>query len=335
MIYTNDDIRKKISIIVSTYSLDRFSDIVDLLKSIKIQTYNNIETIIVIDENKELQNKIKNYISNNADIKVIFNPKNKGLSSSRNIGIINATGDVIAFIDDDAIPDPKWAEAVISTFENDDIGAVAGYIVPLWEHKNMSWFPKELFWMISCSYIMTPEHKCEVERGFGVNMAFKKDVFCKTGMFDTNLGINDKKWIGGEDTAMFLSVRDIGKKVMFNPDAKVLHKVYHYRIGLKNLIKRAFNGGLSVVMMKNIRKYNAENINSTENKYLMKLFLESYPNMFKKLPVRPKDISKQIIAVSLVIIAESLGYLYGIKSSKNLRFKRKFEKVNKVFVEEI
>jgi len=112
----------------------------------------------------------------------------------------------------------------------------------------MSWFPKELHWMISCSYIMTPNQKEEVERGFGTNMAFKRYLLDDVGMFDTNLGIKGKNWVGGEDTDMFLSIKEAGKKVIFNPDARVLHKVYAYRISTKNIMKRAFDGGVSVAI---------------------------------------------------------------------------------------
>lgn len=302
----------KISIIVSTYSGDRYNDLINLLESIKLQTHSDadydIEPIIIVDENKDLFDKLNNDEKFSKMI-FVFNPKNKGLSYSRNIGIMRASGEIFAFIDDDALACHNWAKALVETFDNKDVGAVAGHIIPIWEHKSMSWFPKELFWMISCSYTMTPNFKCEVDRGFGTNMAFKKDVFEKVGMFDTKLGINGKNWIGGEDTVMFLKVKDIGKKVMFNPDAKVLHKVYRSRINMLKIINRAFSGGNSVAIMKNVRRYNLSN--SVENKYIKTLIFEFYPRTFKKLTTNTMESIKQIVTVTLVITAESIGYMYG------------------------
>lgn len=312
--------RIRLSIVASAYSFDRYNDLIDLLNGIKEQTYKEGEAIIVIDQNKELYGKISEYIllNNLHGIKLVFNSENRGLSYSRNIGVTHATGDIIAFIDDDAIPYPEWAEEILNTFNDDEIGAVTGDVIPLWEYKEMSWFPKELHWMISCSYIMTPNKKEEVERGFGTNMAFRKDLLYKVGMFDTNLGIKINNWVGGEDTDMFLSIKEMGKKVIFNPDAKVLHKVYAYRIGTKNIIKRAFNGGMSVAIMKKVRRYKIKN--SIEDAYLKGLLFKFYPNILKEFMKKPSVVPlKQMAIVSAVMIFESIGYLRGgIKKRENM-----------------
>lgn len=307
----------KISIIISTYSEKRLSDLVDLLENIKIQSYEYCETIIVVDENKKLLNKIESLVISNNYIssKVVFNPVNKGLSNSRNIGISYSTGNIISFIDDDAIPDIKWAETIVKTFNNNEIGAVTGDIVPLWENKGMSWFPNELYWMISCSYMMTPDYKCEVERGFGTNMSFKRDLIEKIGMFNIDLGIKGKNWVGGEDTDMFLKVSEAGKKVIFDPEARVMHKIFSDRIKLNYIAKRAFNGGRSVAMMKKVRRYNIKN--STEGKYLKSILLHYYPNKLKVLFKSPCSTKlKQIAYVSIVIFFEGIGYLFGIVMKK-------------------
>lgn len=308
-----------LSVVVSAYSLKRLHDLTDVIDGIKNQTYNPIEAVIVIDESKELFDKINNHISINnlKNMQVIFNPENKGLSYSRNIGIKYSNGSIVAFIDDDAVPSVNWAKCVIETFNEDpQIGAVTGDIIPLWEYENMSWFPKELFWMISCSYIMTPTKKEEVERGFGTNMAFNRQLLLEVGMFNTNLGIKANNWIGGEDTDMFLNIKEKGKKVMFNPDARVLHKIYVHRTNTKNIIKRAFNGGVSVAIMKKVRKYNMKN--SIENTYLKCLLLEFYPKKFVEILRKPSVIPlKQIVIVSAVMIFESMGYLHGHIRQRN------------------
>ena len=50
------------------------------------------------------------------------------LSMSRNIGIAMAAGDVIAFIDDDAIPEPEWLDQAMAAFDSGDVGAVGGRV---------------------------------------------------------------------------------------------------------------------------------------------------------------------------------------------------------------
>lgn len=302
-----------LSVIVSAYSSDRYHDLTDLLNGLDEQTCSSFETVIVIDKNKELFDKINQYIKIKGikNTVQIFNHENRGLSHSRNIGIQNSKGSVVAFIDDDAVPSPNWVKSIIETFKEDEIGAVTGEVIPLWEFKEMSWFPKELFWMISCSFENISSPKMEVASGFGVNMAFKKKLILDLGMFNTDLGINGKKWQGGEDSDMFLRIREFGKKVVFNSETKVFHKVYAHRIYLKNILKRAFNGGLSIVFMKNMRAYDL----TIENAYLKRLLLEFYPSQLNKLIFSPSTIPlKRMTIVSAVVIFEGLGYLYGIMS---------------------
>ena len=156
---------------------------------------------------------------------------------------------------------------------------------------------------------MTPNHQCEVERGFGSNMAIKKDIFEEVGLFNTELGVKGKKWVGGEDTDMYLRIKDSRKRIMFNPDIKVFHKIDISKISMANIIKRAFMGGFSVAMMKSICKYNIKI--STENDYLKKLFSEFYPSRLKSLFINPSILPlKQLITVSMVIILEGFGYFW-------------------------
>lgn len=306
----------KVSIIVSTYSIKMYNDIIDLLEGIGKQTYNNVETIIIVDESKEFYNGVESFALNKCkNVKVIFNPKNKGLSYSRNIGISNSTSDIVVFIDDDAVPHRKWIEAIADAFSDINVGAVTGDVVPVWQRKDMSWFPRELHWMISCSYTMTPDHECDVERGFGTNMAFRRDLVDKIGMFDINMGMNGDRWLGGEDSDMFLRIKGIGKKVLFRPGVKVFHNIRINRITLRNIIKRAFRGGVSVAVMKRLRRKKSLRYdikNSTEDRYLQMLLLDFYPNTFKELIKNPCIIPlKQMMVVFIVISSEMIGYLYG------------------------
>ncbi len=303
----------KISVIVSTFPIKRFPDLVDICNAMKKQSYDNFELLFIIDENKEFVSKVEAYIQEQKldFARVIFNENNYGLSYSRNFGIKSSLGEICAFLDDDAIPSENWLSEMVETFnENTSIGAVTGDVLPLWEdEESMKWFPKELYWMISCSYILTPLTKQEVERGFGVNMAFKKDVLDKVGFFDENLGIKPGKWIGGEDTEMFLRVKDHHYKVMFNPEIKVLHKVPKDRLFLKNILKRAYNGGVSVAKMRKRSKIKIKK--SAERHYLKKILCEFYPQVLLNIFKIGLFITiRKIVVVTLVSIFEFLGYIW-------------------------
>lgn len=301
-----------LSIIISTYDINRYYDIVDVLTSLSKQDFNKFETIIIVDEDQKYYKKLREVAMNNNPqyTKVIFNPINRGLSYSRNLGIKYVNGDIVAYLDDDVIVSPHWAKEIIGTFKRyKNVGAVAGHILPLWMDETMEWFPEELYWIISCSYTLTPKRELEVDRGFGANMAFRKSVLTKLGGFREDLGLNGReKWLGGEDTDIFLRVKEMGYKVIFNPRALVYHKIHPQRIKLKSLMKRAFGGGKSVAIMKKQYKY----IPQKEHTYLKIILRTFYVPKILDL-VRSPSIKyvKQLEAVTVVVLFEGLGYLFG------------------------
>jgi GT2 family glycosyltransferase len=321
-----------LSIVVNTCSMTRYDHIIKLLCRIKEQTHKDIETIIVVDQNGVLYEKIKVFIDStfpdDHSIKLIHNPRNMGLSHGRNIGIANASGKIIVFTDDDAFPDSHWLEEIATTFDEDEnIGGVVGEVIPYWEKNGMEWFPRELYWMISCSYVLTPTEKQEVERGFGVNMAFRKSLIVQTGMFDMNFGIKNGRWIGGDDTNMFLKIKGSGNKIIYNPSAIVHHSIEANRIRLKAIARRAFNGGYSVSLLKKIKQYRM--VNSTENGYLRLLLFRFYPEMLKDLVLRRSGVPfKKMTYVTTAIVFEGLGYAYGLLAYVDIKNDNKAKLAN-------
>ncbi len=312
----NDKITSKdeyvLSIVVSAFSMERYEDLVEIFNKLNDQICLNFELIIIIDENFNLYDKLKlnfkNY--NFENLFLIFNKNNYGLSYSRNLGIQKASGNAIAFLDDDAVPVPEWTQEIVKTFNDGKVMAATGDVIPLWEDPSMAWFPKELNWLISCSYIMTPSIYTEIDRGFGVNMVFRKDVFDEIGVFNTNLGISKGRWIGGEDTDMFLRVQDMKGLIIFNPNITVYHKIAKKRIYLINICKRAYNGGISVAALKSTRPYRMNK--STEYKYFFKLLYDFYPNSIIQALKKPSiEVIKKIVYVSFVILFHQIGYLHG------------------------
>ena len=298
-----------VSVIVSTFSPAHRDDIYEIIQSMQTQSSQSFELIIIVDENRELFQEYCEYLEKGgtSNMRCIFNPDNKGLSYSRNIGIKKAHGRIISYLDDDAVPDPDWVAQTMISFEDSDIGASTGDIVPLWENPKDEWFPRELYWMISCSYSLTPTEFSETERGFGANMSFRKSILDEIGSFREDLGIRPGKWVGGEDSEMFLRVRQSGKKVIYNPKSMVHHKIPHRRILLKALLKRAYNQGYTIAKMGKSESYASGN-KSTEYSYLGKLAKDFAPKKLKEFNIISLN---QLSIVTLVVICTGLGYIRG------------------------
>ncbi len=305
----------RVSVVVATCQIKRFESLACLLDHLNCQTYADMEVVVVVDENHRLYEKLCIYGQDHDKrgmLRIFFNPVNNGLSYDRNIGVGIATGDIVAFIDDDAFPVHGWVSEVVGTFaENCHYGAVVGDVEPLWENDGMAWFPRELYWMLSCSYTMTPKEKQVVQRGFGVNMSFKKDLLIKAGLFNVLLGVSEKRWIGGEDTDMFLKLQDLKSTVVFNPKAKVYHRIDPRRTALKSVLQRSYNGGYSVAMLKKVRGYSPKS--SAEDDYLKRLIFEFYPRSIRSLAGGSPAIAlKQMAYVAAVVFCEGLGYAMGL-----------------------
>ena len=114
---------KKVSIVICTYN--RASYLARTLDSLNDLSYNNFEVIVVngpsTDESIEILQLYK------YKIKIRSNPE-RNLSISRNIGIKASSGEIIALIDDDAIPDPNWLDDILSYYTDDSIGGVGGKV---------------------------------------------------------------------------------------------------------------------------------------------------------------------------------------------------------------
>jgi GT2 family glycosyltransferase len=300
-----------VSVIVCAYSLERYGHLLDTIDSLVHQLHPVVEIVVVIDKNttlyRQLASDTEAYGWHNVKLK--FNEELSGVSYARNVGIRESSGDIIAFIDDDAIADPKWVQAIVGSFVGDErVGAVTGLTVPRWESDG-SWLPKELYWMISCSYV-TATTTYEVERSFGMNMAIKRTVLDRVGLFDERLGLVGKKWLGGEDTELVWRVSKSGFKILCNPDVKVFHAIPKTRLEIDALLKRAFAGGTSEGNMIRIARRRVSP--KTRQQYLSTLLFEFLPTKVRDaITQRSRVALKQALLVGMVLVFWGFGFGYG------------------------
>ncbi|KRE51055.1 glycosyltransferase [Paenibacillus sp. Soil724D2] len=112
------------SIVICTYNRDEFLE--RTLVSLNNLTYSNFEVIVVNGPSTDRTDNILKEYSNRIKIE-----KNDfaNLSISRNIGIKAANGDIVAFLDDDAIPEPNWLNQIKELYDKyDPIGGAGGRV---------------------------------------------------------------------------------------------------------------------------------------------------------------------------------------------------------------
>lgn len=211
-----------VSIIVITRN--RPYVISNCLNSLLKQEHRPFEIIVVDSSSNDETRRI---IGNFPDVKYVYfkNGKNK-MPVSRNMGIKEAKGKVIAFVDDDTICGPQWLSECVKSYSSAEIGVVGGRILEP-QTKDLDHFRKvpigkinekgEFFDNFDCD----PGATIEVDTLRGCNMSFMNEVFEKLGGFDRQYTGNNCR----EEADMITRAQKAGFKVVFNPKMVLDHLV--------------------------------------------------------------------------------------------------------------
>ena len=147
-----------VSIIISTYTQNRLADIQRCLASLEKQTIQPAEILLVLDPNDELIEFYRKRVPESVRIVVSCGI---GLSHARNTGVKEASGSIVAFIDD-ALADPCWLENSLVNYQSEQVIGVGGFISADWENTRSLWLPEELDWIVGCSYKGLPTKRAEI-----------------------------------------------------------------------------------------------------------------------------------------------------------------------------
>jgi glucosyl-dolichyl phosphate glucuronosyltransferase len=307
-----------LSIIVTSYSAEREKDLYELVDSIVAQTYPKIESLFVIERSRGLEENVKNYANNKAihNLRVLFNDGKPGLSAARNLGIGEAKGDIIAFVDDDAVLFPEWAEEMVNAYDADRIIGVTGPALPLWEDEKMSWFPEEFYWIVSCTAWADWTEKTKVRNGWGMNMSFRQKAFEKAGLFSESFGLHNSrrtKWFDppSEDVDISLRIRaKTGGNIIFNPRAKVWHRVYAYRVKQKFITQRSYSVGFQRRMLKKLyHEINGDTeLLNQEYRLLNRIISKLLPSIIKNFFTNPILAWNRLRVTVTALCFVGLGY---------------------------
>lgn len=292
-----------VSVIVSTYTENRLGYVLDCLRSLKAQSLEPEEIILVVDRSENLEGFYKNVVPQG--VKLIVS-KGFGLSNARNSGIKSSKGEFIAFIDDDAVADTNWLQNMVRNYVDSDVIGVGGLVKAVWESGQPLWFPDELNWIVGCSYDRKTK-RTWVRNPIGCNMSFRRRVFDEVGYFSSEFGRYGSRLITAEESDFCMRIHGmiVGAKICFDPLAVVYHKIPHARSSLKYLAKRSFYEGLSKALIFK-RTDNLKQM-KTEREYLKQLLVRTHETFRKP---EPRNICRSgIILFSTFLVAS--GYLVG------------------------
>jgi GT2 family glycosyltransferase len=229
----------RVSVIVCTYNGARtIRQCLDALAGLQ---YPNYEVIVVDDGSTDLTAEIV------AESGVrLISTDNRGLSSARNIGLRAATGEIVAYVDDDAYPDPHWLSYLVHTFRSTDHAGVGG--------PNL--LPPDDGLVARCvahspggpTHVLLTDQVAEHIPG--CNMAFRAKRLREVGAFDRQFRI------AGDDVDVCWRLQQSGYTLGFHPAAVVWH---HRRGSVRGYLRQQLNYGRAEAMLeaKWPEKYNA------------------------------------------------------------------------------
>ncbi|WP_343246127.1 glycosyltransferase family 2 protein [Streptomyces sp. SID5785] len=221
-----------VSVVVCVYTQERWEDILAAVDSVRAQSRPALETLLVVDHNPVLLDRLRARYADTAGVhavRVLANAGPRGLSAGRNTGIAAARGEVVAFLDDDAVAERDWLRWFTEAYADPAVMAVGGRTEPVWASgRRPAWFPEEFDWVVGCTYRGLPRGKVRVRNVLGGNASFRRTAFDAAGGFATGIGRDgDKRPLGCEETELCIRL------TRARPDAVLLiddRAVIHHRV---------------------------------------------------------------------------------------------------------
>jgi GT2 family glycosyltransferase len=197
----------RISVVVCTFNGER--TLRACLRDLLEVDYPNFEVIVVNDGSTDSTPEI----ASEYDVRLI-STDNMGLATARNIGLDAATGEIVAYLDDDARPDRDWLSYLALTFAREAYAGLGGPNLP----------PAKSTTMASCmaeapggpTHVLVSDR--DAEHIPGCNMAFRKSVLEEIGGFDPQFRV------AGDDVDVCWRLQEAGHKLGFCPAALVWHE---------------------------------------------------------------------------------------------------------------
>lgn len=219
----------KITVIVCTHN--RWQSLAKALESVgrSVVSSSMQWDVMVIDNNSRDQTRqvIEGFCNRSPGrFSYVFEPK-QGKSYALNTGIGKATGDLIAFMDDDVEVDQNWLQNLTASIGNGEFVGAGGRILPEAGFAPQRWMnSSRRDGLAPLAMFDLGDEPGELrESPFGTNMAFRKEMFSKHGGFRTDLGPQPGSEIRNEDSEFGSRLLAAGERLRYEPSAIVYHAI--------------------------------------------------------------------------------------------------------------
>lgn len=230
--------KMKITVIICTFN--RGNTVARTLHSVAASVLpKSVECeILVVDNNSTdgTREVVEGFCRNHPGLfRYLFEPL-QGKSYALNYGIREAQGDVVAFLDDDVTVEPAWLQNLTAPLEGSEWAGTGGRTVLEGPFSPPSWLTLQglgAMGGILAALFDLGDKPCKLDQApYGANMAYRKKLFEKYGLFRTDLGPspNRKTPRPNEDTEFGRRLMAAGERLRYEPSAVVYHPLLESRV---------------------------------------------------------------------------------------------------------
>lgn len=243
------------SIVVCTYNrAASLGDTLRALRALEVPPAVSWEVVVVDNNSKDdTRAVVEDATKGFPRLRYFFQPL-QGLSHARNMGIEAARGDLLLFTDDDVLPEPDWLVRIVDGMRAHQADAGGGYIAPIFEVPPPVWLTERFYGFLAVRSERTDDYRIEFasQAPFGANMAVKRAVFDRVGLFDVTRGRSGKVLASGEDGELFERILAAGLSAWFIGNARVHHKVEAFRLTKRYLRRWRYQSSRNIALSRGL-----------------------------------------------------------------------------------
>lgn len=231
-----------LSAVICTYNREKY--IYNVLRSIAENDFSKDGYEIVLVNNNCTDNTEAECLRFKNDFPDVafhcFHEPNQGLSYARNCGIRESKGDIIIYVDDDAVVNKEYLRTYAEFFSRcHEAAAAGGPITPQYETEEPEWMSHYTRMLLTGALDLGSKEREFPKGAFpgGGNVAYRRSVFDQIGLFNVELGRKGNSLIGAEEKDLFDRMGSQGMKFYYLPNAILYHIIPEHKL-TKDYLKR-------------------------------------------------------------------------------------------------
>jgi glycosyltransferase involved in cell wall biosynthesis len=229
-----------VSVVVPTRN--RQAAIRQCLDALDRQTYRPFEVIVVDDASTDGTPECLARLARDpgdAPVRLFRNDPQIGANPSRNRGIRESRGDLIAFLDDDAFPEPDWLDRLMRGFTTERVAAVTGRVESA---------PPTNLYELALKGTQRVSGRVHATRLVGCNMCVRREILDRFRLDEDRAGVSPDLSVSGrgDEDGLFLSIRAAGYEQRVVHDAVVTH---HHPYTRRSFFRQGYRGGVATARL--------------------------------------------------------------------------------------